>query len=97
MRLVVLPVIPGILVTSRAFPSENIAQLATVSAQGQLPEAVIDGVKQPDGDGEWKSQSTNAWYGMIDYPTLTLTWDTPLLINKVVLYDRPVESEHAAA
>jgi len=75
----------------------NLALIAAAHGPGKNPLAVVDGVKQLDGTGEWVGGSPNAWYGWIDYPKLELTWPTPQRINKVVLYDRPAAEEHMAA
>ncbi len=77
---------------------ENLAPLATVTGPGANPGAVIDGVKQQAGTGEWVGGSENLWFGWIHYPkNLALTWETPQRINKVVIYDRPALEEHMAA
>ena len=77
---------------------ENLARFATVSGPGKEPRAVVDGVKQQEGNGEWIGGSQNLWFGRIHYPkNLELKWDTPQRINKVVLYDRPTLTEHMAA
>jgi putative alpha-1,2-mannosidase len=75
----------------------NLAPQATVSGQGSGLEALVDGVKQQHGVGEWIGGSPNEWYGLIHYPQVTLTWEDPQPINKLVFYDRPVATEHAAA
>ncbi|NWK57504.1 glycoside hydrolase family 92 protein [Verrucomicrobiaceae bacterium N1E253] len=77
--------------------TKNLAPLATVKGEGKHPMAVIDGIKQQSGSGEWIGHSPNAWYGWIQYPKLELNWKTPQKINKVVLYDRPTQNEHMAA
>jgi len=76
---------------------KNLAPLATVSGPGMELKAAVDGVKQQDGKGEWLGHSPNAWYGWIKYPKLELKWGTPQKINKVVIYDRPILTEHMAA
>jgi len=76
---------------------ENLALAATFSGPGGTPASVADGVKGKEGEGEWAGDSPNAWYGWIDYPTLDVHWDTPRVINKVVLHDRCSETEHLAA
>jgi putative alpha-1,2-mannosidase len=78
--------------------AENLAPLATVTGPGQEPQAVVDGVKQQAGTGEWIGGSPNEWFGWIHYPqNLELRWETPQRINQVVLYDRPTPDEHLAA
>jgi len=76
---------------------ENIASLAVVSGKGTDLRAAVDGVKQQMGAGEWIGDSPNTWYGWIIYPQLDLDWDSPRRINKVVIYDRPTDTEHMAA
>jgi putative alpha-1,2-mannosidase len=76
---------------------ENIASLAMLSGKGTDLRAVVDGVKQQMGTGEWVGDSPNTWYGWISYPSLELKWKASRKINKVVLYDRPTEEEHMAA
>jgi len=76
---------------------QNLAPLATVTGPGQSPEAVVDRVKQQEGKGEWAGGSPSAWWGVISFPAIELKWDQPRRVNKVVLYDRPSETEHMAA
>jgi len=80
-----------------AQPEGNLARIATASGPGQTPVAAIDGIKQKSGVGEWIGGSRNEWYGLIHYPAITFTWAKPQQINKIVIYDRPGETEHAAA
>lgn len=75
----------------------NIAPLATVDASGENPAAVVDGIKQKSGEGEWIGDSPNLWFGWIEFPELKISWDEPQQINKIVLYDRPSDDEHLAA
>jgi len=77
--------------------ARNVAVSAMASGTGKNPQAAIDGLKGVEGRGEWIGGSPNTWYGWINYPTLELKWDQPQLVNKVVIYDRPSESEHWAA
>lgn len=83
--------------TQASAKAENLARFATATGSGKAHQAVIDGVKQQDGKGEWIGGSPNAWYGWINYPKLQLRWRKPRKVNKVVLYDRPTELEHMAA
>ena len=69
-----------------------------MSGPGTEPRATIDGVKQPNGTGEWIGGSPNTWFGWIHYPNnFELKWRTPRQINKVVIYDRPTLEEHMGA
>lgn len=78
-----------VLAAAGSAPSKNIAPLASISGQGTDLHAVVDGVKQRDGSGEWIGGSQNLWFGWIHYPkNLELKWDSPQRINKVVIYDR---------
>lgn len=36
------------------------------------------------------------FWGQIDYPWIQLDWETPVCINKVILYDRPEKETHIA-
>lgn len=81
---------------STAFAApENLAPQAQTNGRGN-PAAAIDGIKQQDGSGDWIGGSPNAWYGWIDYPSMSLTWKNPTTVNKIVLYDRSALTEHLA-
>ena len=76
----------------------NLAPLASVSGPGKDLQAVVDGVKQQDGVGEWIGGSPNHWTGWIRMPkNLELKWQASQKINKVVIYDRPTLKEHMGA
>ena len=89
--------LPTGVTSETVFGAKNLAQLAEVSAPGESPKSVVDGIKQQQGKGEWIGGSPNRFYGWIDFPELKLTWSSPQKINKVVLYDRPNVDEHLAA
>ncbi len=76
----------------------NLAPLASVSGPGKDLQAVVDGVKQQDGVGEWIGGSPHGWTGRIGMPrNLELKWQASQKINKVVIYDRPTLKEHMGA
>jgi len=80
---------------------ENLARSATATAgRGSKTEgvkAVIDGIKQVDGQGEWIGGSPQKWYGPLDHPAVHIRWQQPVTVNKVLIYDRPTPAEHMAA
>ena len=76
----------------------NLAPLASVSGPGKDLQAVIDGVKQQDGLGEWIGGGAETWTGRRSSPKgLQLAWQRPQKINKIVLYDRPTLDQHFAS
>lgn len=76
---------------------ENLARSATASAgRRSNAQLAIDGIKNIDGEGEWVSDSPSKWYGAIRYPAISLTWENPVMVNKVVIYDRPCLDNHLA-
>lgn len=79
----------------------NIAHQARASASSSIDAEhdaakAIDQVIRIPGKGEWVSKSTTTFWGQIDYPWIKLDWEQPVNINKVILYDRPVEEAHIA-
>lgn len=79
----------------------NIAQNSRVSASSVWSESyradnLTDQIIRIPGKGEWASVSSMTFWGEIDYPWVQLDWDTPVCINKVILYDRPDEKTHTA-
>lgn len=97
MKLLGFLLVVGMLLTSSLLSQENVAFMAGVTAEGEFPEAVIDGVKQKKGVGEWKVNTPAAWWGEISFPKISFRWTKPQRINKVVIYDRPELSDHMAA
>lgn len=74
--------------------TRNVAPLARASASSQLDEThgancVNDGIIRVKGKGSWASAAPMMFWGEIDFPWVQLDWDTPVNINKVVIYDRP--------
>ena len=81
-------------------PPSNVARNATATASSsnsvdeQTPDKAIDGVLEgyPQNQfGEWASQSEglDAW--------LQLAWNTPQVVNRVTLYDRPNSDDQVLA
>lgn len=83
--------------STHVLAADNLARTAKVEGLGTSASAATDGIKQQSGSGEWVGKSPNLWFGWIEFPELTLTWDEPQQINKIVLYDRPTDQEHLAA
>jgi predicted alpha-1,2-mannosidase len=80
---------------------DNIAPLAKATAvsfksEETGPQNVTDGLINISGRGEWISKSRMTSWGYIDYPWIQLTWDIPVNINRVVIYDTPDEKTHIA-
>ncbi len=79
----------------------NIAASAKVTASSSR-DADSDASKATDGKirvknaGEWVSGSGMTFWGQIDYPWIQLDWDTPVAVNKVIVYDRPEINCHVA-
>ena len=80
--------------------TENVAPLAHLTASSAFEDFpvqhVVDGVIRQHNRGEWRSTSTQTFWGQIDYPELTLHWDSVQPINRIVLYDRPALDSHVA-
>lgn len=79
----------------------NIAPLAraTVSdslGEGYGAEGLNDGVIRYDGRGEWACRGAVASWGVMHMPWAQLEWDEEVVIERVVLYDRPSKEEHLA-
>lgn len=81
--------------------TKNVAPLARITASSEQPghpaSAVADGIIGIDGLGEWRSTSGMTSWGELHYPDLTLSWDEPRTIDRVVIYDTPSEAHHIAA
>lgn len=79
----------------------NIAPAATVTASTSLSRQfdaanVVDGLIGVDGKGEWACEGVTTDWGYIRFPWIQLSWHTPQVINRVVLYDRASLKEHIA-
>ena len=80
---------------------DNIAPLAEITASSEKsPEysarKAVDGLISIENQGEWASISSQTYWGEIDYPWIKLEWKKPQNINRVILYDRPVQESHTA-
>ncbi|WP_396257696.1 glycoside hydrolase domain-containing protein [Haloferula sp. A504] len=84
-------------VTVACSAAQNLAPLATLEGNGQNLESLTDGLKGTDNGKEWFVQGQFSVWGGIARPTVTLSWDQPRTMNKVVIYDRPSADEHMAA
>ncbi|PQJ72670.1 DUF7402 domain-containing protein [Polaribacter butkevichii] len=67
--------------------SGNLARSAQVSVSSQYSanysgSKAIDGIKQQHNNGEWASNGEKL-------PKIRLTWNQPVSVNKIILYDRP--------
>lgn len=74
--------------------TDNIAPLAHIEVSTILNSQfdganVVDGIIGVDEIGEWACEGIETSWGDIRYPWIKLTWDTPQIINRIVLYDRP--------
>lgn len=102
MRAIMIMAVMSIIVSVEMIAvSYNIAPVARVWASSVMneqsgAEKVTDQQIRIPGQGEWASQSTTTFWGQIDYPWIQLDWEQPVLINKVVLYDRPSPDTHTA-
>src|SRR5690554_3425446 len=56
----------------------------------------IDGLIGIENQGEWASASGRTSWGAIDYPWIKLEWEKPQNINRIILYDRPIQESHIA-
>lgn len=86
--------------TGYAMP-DNIAPRARATASScrdaDTPASnAVDGRIRIMNDGEWVSNSTMTFWGQIDYPWIQLDWDDSVVIDRVVLYDRPELNTHVA-
>lgn len=81
--------------------SYNIALNAKAEATSELNNnflagGVNDGIITIDGKGEWAGKGISSGWGYMAYHAVTLTWNEPQTINKIVLYDRVSLEEHTA-
>ena len=75
----------------------NLAPLARLEGNGENLGKLTDGIKAGDGNDEWHVQGKQNKWGDIARPIVTLQWNKPHVVNKVVLYDRASEADHMAA
>ena len=80
--------------------TDNIAPAAHLTASSALDgfpvKNITDGAARVMDAREWRSASTQTFWGQIDYPELTLRWDSLQSVNRIVLYDRPTPDSHIA-
>src|SRR5258706_4579865 len=92
----------GLLVVSAVSAgTNNIAPLARVTASSYYSEAylasnVTDGSIGINDKGEWACQGQTADWGYIRFPWIQLTWSTPHLIDRILLFDRSSLKNHTA-
>ncbi len=80
---------------------DNIAPLAKVTASTSLNEKfkasnVTDGIIGIDRKGEWACEGITTDWGYIRFPWIELDWKEPVLINKILLFDRANLTDHIA-
>lgn len=80
---------------------DNIAPLAKVTTSSEKDsehsaKKAIDGLIGIENQGEWVSTSSQTSWGAIDYPWIKLEWEKPQNINRIILYDRPIQQSHIA-
>ena len=80
---------------------DNIAPQAEITVSTELDsqhskKGINDGLIGIDGVGEWACEGETVFWGYIRYPWVQLTWPEEQIIDKIILYDRPVETEHTA-
>lgn len=77
--------------------AENFAPGAKLEGNGENIEKLTDRIIGDDSSKEWFVRSReNVWGGFAE-PEVTLVWDEPRTVNKVVIYDRASMDEHMAA
>ena len=82
--------------------TDNIAPLAATQSSGDNAETsksanVNDGIIGIRNKGVWVSNSHRMSWGEISYPSISLKWDEPHWIDRIVIYDLPELSRHTAA
>src|SRR5690606_31617727 len=82
--------------------NRNIAKEASITASSILntersAEKVADGIKAVEGLGEWACEGFLTSWGYIELPWIQLDWDQSQKVNRIILYDRATEKEHAAS
>lgn len=81
--------------------TDNIAPQAKVSASTSLdanyaPANVTDGIIGVANKGEWACVGVTTDWGYVRFPWIQLDWSQPQMIDRIILYDRPSESDHIA-
>ncbi len=89
-----LPLTPN---TDPILSPDNVARTAHVTVSGTedgyTPEGAVDGIA-----GGYPNDKANEWSaGSKAGASLTLTWDTPQIIDHVALYDRPNTNDQVMA
>lgn len=79
----------------------NIAPKAKVTASSERDSKssarmATNGIIGVENQNEWASASGQTSWGAIEYPWIQLDWDEPQSINRVILYDRPIQESHVA-
>lgn len=79
----------------------NIAPKAKVTVSSErdsysIASLATDGIIGVENKNEWASASRQTSWGAIDYPWIQLTWESRQNINRIILYDRPVQESHVA-
>src|SRR5690606_12931545 len=82
--------------------NKNIAPEARISASSSLnseksADKVADGIIGVEDLGEWACEGMVTSWGYIELPWVQMDWDQPQKVNRITLYDRTTEAEHAAA
>lgn len=79
----------------------NVAPKAHVSASsftaGHSPSGINDGMARVVGKGDWLSEAKETFWGEIDFPWIRLDWDSPIDVDKVVIYDQISSEAHTAS
>jgi len=73
------------------------AKITTSTTEPNYPESnLTDGIIRINNQGEWACEGNKTAWGFTRLPWIQLEWETPQLINKIVLYDRVSYNEHTA-
>ncbi|MET0300048.1 MAG: hypothetical protein ABW036_09810 [Flavitalea sp.] len=79
----------------------NIAPQSKVTASTSKndkfkPSNLTDGIISVDGMGEWACEGVTTSWGYIRFPWARLEWNNTQTVNRIILFDRPSDEEHAA-
>jgi len=74
--------------------TDNIAPLAEISTSSTLNDQfdkskLVDGLIGIDGIGEWACKGYSTSWGYIENPWVKFEWNSSVMIDRIVLYDRP--------